>query len=130
MAAINAKERQEIKEYIEHTGKYESQTKYLLDEPVRVINVNNVEYIICEDMFSILDNEEYEDELFEFCSLLTSVENPQIFIVNNEQQLCVRVEDVAIILTQFMPPESKPKVLKKWYEIIDSLQELIEQNIE
>ena len=104
--------------------------KYFLGEPVRVIEVNNVEYIICEDMFSILDNEEYEDELFEFCSLLTSVENPQIFIVNNEQQLCVRVEDVAIILTQFMPPQTKPLVLQKWYEIIDSLQELIEQNIE
>ena len=106
------------------------QRKHSLENVKSIIEVNNVKYSICEDIFGILDIDEYEDELFEFCSLLTTVENPQFFKINGEQRLCVRLEDMPIVLTQFMPPETKPEILQKWYEIIDSLQELIEQNIE
>ena len=106
------------------------QRKHSLENVKSIIEVNNVKYSICEDIFGILDIDEYEEKVIEFCSLLTTVENPQFFKINGEQRLCVRLEDMPIVLTQFMSPETKPEILQKWYEIIDSLQELIEQNIE
>ena len=106
------------------------QRKHSLENVKSIIEVNNVKYSICEDIFGILDIDEYEEEVIEFCSLLTTVENPQLFKINGEQRLCVRLEDMPIVISQFMPPQTKPEILQKWHEIIDSLQELIEQNIE
>ena len=121
--------------------------KYFLGEPVRVIEVNNVEYLICKDMFSVLGRvradgtwDDAKKKLFNFTKPLTTICDPEIFGVtcrtdklksrDTQEVLCIRLEDAPIIASQYRPPQTKPLVLQKWNDFIDWLNILIKENSE
>ena len=119
--------------------------KYFLGEPVRVIEVNNVEYLICKDMFSVLGRvradgtwDKAKSKLLEFTKPLSTIEDPTIFralveqgkIQTRQEVLCIRLEDAPIIASQYRPPQTKPLVLQKWNDFIDWLNILIKENSE
>lgn len=120
--------------------------KYFLGEPVRVIEVNNVEYLICKDMFSVLgrvradgDWDNARQKLFNFTKPSRTIADPTILGVgqtdslgrpNYQEVLCIRLEDATIIASQYRPPQTKPLVLQKWYDFIDWLNILIKENSE
>ena len=119
--------------------------KYFLGEPVRVIEVNNVEYLICKDMFSVLGRvradgtwDDAKKKLLNFTKPLSTIEDPEIFgalveqgkIQTRQEVLCIRLEDAPIIASQYRPPQTKPLVLQKWNDFIDWLNILIKENSE
>ena len=119
--------------------------KYFLGEPVRVIEVNNVEYLICKDMFSVLGRvradgswDDAKKKLFNFTKPSRTIQDPENFgalveqgkIQTRQEVLCIRLEDAPIIASQYRPPQTKPLVLQKWYDFIDWLNILIKENSE
>lgn len=119
--------------------------KYFLGEPVRVIEVDNVEYLICKDMFTVLGRvradgswDKAKSKLLEFTKPARTVEDPTIFralveqgkIQTRQEVLCIRLEDAPVIASQYRPPQTKPLALQKWYDFIDWLNILIKENSE
>lgn len=85
--------------------------KYFLGEPVRVIEVNNAEYLICKDMFSVLGRvradgtwDDAKKKLFNFTKPSRTIQDPEIFRVtcktdklksrDTQEVLCIRLEEV------------------------------------